>query len=545
MDFETLTTQEKITHANEMYQWYERKYKIEVPKEEKDSFLMEACYNPNGLALFRETYNTFLEASQDQGPLRKKVEQAEIEFEISNEQLDEIVKIEKENDICETTFGTIPVIDVEEKLQHLKNIVKETSVIEDSIRKHVRENKAEIVTLTSSITSDLDKTLLDVKNVETFKLEDFAQSDELVNALQIIKQSTQIARKLQMDKARLKRRKDMLRQFILKMRESRSERQIEQAVNCFGDPKRDPNLFKIQVNNIKHKLNVLKEQEKRKRDDQDHMTQKNDSNNNDFSDKILKLYSNQLENEIALIQSVCDELDFYHKLHSSILAILDRSVDKTRSPHVVNIYQSKLLSDLTELTEKINLLIQKEHRRRSDSFKVRGFVDDDDEIGHLLAKYYDLEASQSELIVPVVQIKQICAKVKADIDSKIEAKAKKQKDLTNQLNLLVKNIETNLSDLPKDLTNRLDKVINFEREEKKVGQNTTLKSRTNSTFASSQNHTRFETPFLEKFRLDFDNLVSDLDDLSQKWDKEISNDGLNLFLASQQLSIFLKTQKTD
>ena len=66
------------------------------------------------------------------------MEQAEIEFEISNEQLDEIVKIEKENDICETTFGTIPVIDVEEKLQHLKNIVKETSVIEDSIRKHVR-----------------------------------------------------------------------------------------------------------------------------------------------------------------------------------------------------------------------------------------------------------------------------------------------------------------------------------------------------------------------------------------------------------------------
>ena len=54
MDFGTLTTQEKIDYANEMYQWYEGKYKMEIPKEEKDTFLMEACYDPNGLELFRQ-----------------------------------------------------------------------------------------------------------------------------------------------------------------------------------------------------------------------------------------------------------------------------------------------------------------------------------------------------------------------------------------------------------------------------------------------------------------------------------------------------------
>ena len=99
---------------------------------------------------------------------------------------------------------------------------------------------------------------------------------------------------------------------------------------------------------------------------------------------------------------------------------------------------------MTELTEKLNSLIKKEHRRRSDSFKVRGFVDDDDQIGHLLAKYYDLEASEGELIVPVVQKKQICAKVEADIKSKMEAKSKQEEEMTNELNLLVKNIENNL-----------------------------------------------------------------------------------------------------
>lgn len=62
---------------------------------------------------------------------------------------------------------------------------------------------------------------------------------------------------------------------------------------------------------------------------------------------------------------------------------------------------------MTEFTEKLNASIKKELRRRSDNANLRGFIADDDEIGHLLAKHYDLEHDQNS-IVPVVQKKRIC-----------------------------------------------------------------------------------------------------------------------------------------
>ena len=99
--------------------------------------------------------------------------------------------------------------------------------------------------------------------------------------------------------------------------------------------------------------------------------------------------------------------------------------------------------DLAELTEKLNSIIKKELRRRSDIQNLRGFVDDDDEIGHLLAKHYDLESDQNS-IVPVVQKKRICESVQDDISSKNETEMKLLQKQTDMLNGIISNIDGNL-----------------------------------------------------------------------------------------------------
>ena len=99
--------------------------------------------------------------------------------------------------------------------------------------------------------------------------------------------------------------------------------------------------------------------------------------------------------------------------------------------------------DLAELTEKLNSIIKKELRRRSDIQNLRGFVDDDDEIGHLLAKHYDLESDQNS-IVPVVQKKRICESVQDDISSKNETEMKLLQKQTDMLNGIISNIDENL-----------------------------------------------------------------------------------------------------
>ena len=99
--------------------------------------------------------------------------------------------------------------------------------------------------------------------------------------------------------------------------------------------------------------------------------------------------------------------------------------------------------DLAELTEKLNSIIKKELRRRSDIQNLRGFVDDDDEIGHLLAKHYDLESDQNS-IVPVVQKKRICESVQVDISSKNETEMKLLQKQTDMLNGIISNIDGNL-----------------------------------------------------------------------------------------------------
>ena len=102
-----------------------------------------------------------------------------------------------------------------------------------------------------------------------------------------------------------------------------------------------------------------------------------------------------------------------------------------------------IFRDLAELTEKLNSIIKKELRRRSDIQNLRGFVDDDDEIGHLLAKHYDLESDQNS-IVPVVQKKRICESVQDDISSKNETEMKLLQKQTDMLNGIISNIDGNL-----------------------------------------------------------------------------------------------------
>lgn len=89
------------------------------------------------------------------------------------------------------------------------------------------------------------------------------------------------------------------------------------------------------------------------------------------------------------------------------------------------------------------MVIKKELRRRSDIHNLRGFVGDDDEIGHLLAKHYDLEGDQSS-IVPVVEKKRIFASVENDIAIKDETKLKLLQEQTNMLKTIIMDIDQNL-----------------------------------------------------------------------------------------------------
>ena len=108
---------------------------------------------------------------------------------------------------------------------------------------------------------------------------------------------------------------------------------------------------------------------------------------------------------------------------------------------------------MAELTEKLNAAIKKELRRRSDNANLRGFVEDDDELGHLLANYYDLEKDQNS-IVPVVQKKRICQSVQDDISRKTDAKMKLLQEQTAMLNLNISNIDKKLRNVCLNLSYR-------------------------------------------------------------------------------------------
>ena len=129
-------------------------------------------------------------------------------------------------------------------------------------------------------------------------------------------------------------------------------------------------------------------------------------------------------------------------------------------------------SGLAEFTEKLNAAIKKELRRRSDNANLRGFVEDDDEIGHLLASYYDLEKDQNS-IVPVVQKKRICESVRNDISRKADAKLKLLQEQTAMLNLNISNIDKNLRNVCLNFSNRARffvtcKLVRYIDQTKKV-----------------------------------------------------------------------------
>ena len=217
-----------------------------------------------------------------------------------------------------------------------------------------------------------------------------------------------------------------------------------------------------------------------------------------------------------------------------------------------------IFRDMAELTEKLNSTIKKELRRRSDIQNLRGFVDDNDQIGHMLAKHYDLESDQSS-IVPVVQKKTICSSLQDDISTKAESKLKYLREQTNMLDANISNIDKNLrhgfkskthidvfiwfidktknSELPVT-TDRLEKIVKFESDRKVI--DTTMKSRMTSrvtSYSTTLANDQTDVSFLEKSRFEMDEFCHQIEMLLEKWDKEKSNQGLNLYLASQQFSL--------
>ena len=144
---------------------------------------------------------------------------------------------------------------------------------------------------------------------------------------------------------------------------------------------------------------------------------------------------------------------WYHKVSScdELIPIEFDTVSKSLSLVGGSIY--KFSSGLAELTEKLNAAIKKELRRRSDNANLRGFVEDDDELGHLLANYYDLEKDQNS-IVPVVQKKRICQSVLDDISRKTDVKMKLLQEQTAMLNLNISNIDKKLRNVCLNLSYR-------------------------------------------------------------------------------------------
>jgi len=536
MNFDKLGTSKKKAIADEVYEWYEKKYQIEIPLQEKQEFWHSACYDPSGLELFERFYNAYVEAKsidEETNLLKKKVQMSQDELDKLKSEADELTTLELEVDECETTFGSVrgsDSIDIDSQRNNLMKIVKQSAIDQnDDFVKEAENTCTSIGTLTEHLTTDVDQMRLDIIEKKPFQLEDFTQNDELENALQIIKKCSDSLKSADYNRKMLKHRIMSLKSFITSMRESRTK--IKGAVAYYACK---PDQLQKQVNKSQHEVQILREHQKMKLENLTEELKK--IPNTDLTDTILNLFISQLENEISLLVNFSNELDYFKKLQDLVTNVLEKFVDIMRDPHILNSFQSCLIRDMAELTEKLNSTIKKELRRRSDIQNLRGFVDDNDQIGHMLAKHYDLESDQSS-IVPVVQKKTICSSLQDDISSKAESKSKYLREQTNMLDANISNIDKNLSDLPVT-TDRLEKIVKFESDRKVI--DTTMKSRMTSrvtSYSTTLANDQTDVSFLEKSRFEMDEFCHQIEMLLEKWDKEKSNQGLNLYLASQQFSL--------
>jgi len=536
MNFGKLTNSKKKAIADEVYEWYEKKYQIEVPDQEKQEFYHEACFDPSGWQLLERFHRAYLDCKAidvDTIQLQQEVESKQVELERLKSKNDELTTLELDINESENTFccsSGLESLDVDSQRNNLKLVIKQSAIDQkipkDDFVNEAETNCNEIGSLTEHMLNEVNQARLDIENKSPFHLENFAQNDEI--ALQITKKCSDSLKIADFNRKMLKHRVAMLERFISSLWESRS--QIKGAVAYYST---NPERLKNQVRKCRYEVTVLREQHQMKIENLIDVLKKAD--NTEFTDTILKIFARQLENEITLLENFSTELDYFQKLHDLTMTALEIFVDIIRSPHVMNSFRSSLIRDLAGLTEKLNSTIKKELRRRSDIENLRDFVDDDDEIGHLLAKHYDLENYQNS-IVPVVQKKRICAHVQEDISTKNETKLKILQEQTAMLNINISNIHKNLSEIPVT-TDRLEKLVNFDCEKRL--DDTTMKSRltprttlSSTTLASD----RTDVSFLEKSRFEMNEFCYQIEMLLEKWDKEKSNQGLNLHLATQQFS---------
>ena len=254
-------------------------------------------------------YNDYLEAKstfEETFQLQKKVESSQIECQRLKSEDEELVELELEINESETTFAGSDSIDVDVQLNNLKNIVQQSAIANDFVNA-AETTCNEIGSLTEKLTTEVNQIRTDIKDKAQFQLEDLVQNDEMENALQIIKKCSDSLKGAEMDRMMLKHRIMMLKRFITAMSESRSK--IRGAVAYYA---KNPERLEKQERKIQHEVAVLKEQQQMKtKNIIDNI--KNDDNT-EFSDTILKIFAEQLENEVTLLQNSSTELDYFKKL---------------------------------------------------------------------------------------------------------------------------------------------------------------------------------------------------------------------------------------
>ena len=259
-------------------------------------------------------HNAYVEAksiAEETQILKKKEEVLKFELDMLKSEADELTTIELQVDESETTFGSFHVsdsIDVDSQRRNLKNIVKQSAIDQnDDFIKEAENTRTNVGGLTVDLTTDADKILLDLLEKKTFQLEDFAQNDELENALQMIKKCSDSIKSTDYNKTMLKHRVIMLKKFIISMRESRTK--IKGAVAYYASK---PEQLRKQVTKSQHDVQVLREHQKMKLENLVDVLKK--AQNTDLTDTILKLFTIQLENEINLLENFSNELDYFKKL---------------------------------------------------------------------------------------------------------------------------------------------------------------------------------------------------------------------------------------
>ena len=271
-------------------------------------------------------YNGYIEAKsivEETVQLQKKVESSQIESDRLEAEDEELTELELEINESETTFAGSDSIDVEGQMNNLKNIAQ-SAIANDYV--NVADTTCnEIGSLTEKLTTEVDQIRTDIMGKSLIQLEDLVQNDEMENALQIIKKSSDSLKVAELDRMMLKHRVIMLKRFITAMRESRTK--IKGAVAYYA---KNPERLEKQERKIQHEVAVLKEQKELKTKNIIENV-KNDANT-EFSNTILKIFAGQLENEITLLQTSSNELDYFKKLQGKAHYNMSSALFYTRFP---------------------------------------------------------------------------------------------------------------------------------------------------------------------------------------------------------------------